>query len=332
MAGVAMLRPRLARRDALEAQQQVGGLALPDHFDKSTPWNCRKPSGAATSDEDQGAAFPLSRPAAASSNTQVELDRAPRPQNSNDVGIIERLGDFGAETRTRVNAEIPPNQMSPVFERPSNLGRSLSVFSCVAKENLRRRPLLAFIVRYAVKRCKRVSQLAKPTPNCVYLISAFHLFPTSNSTAGADFQGTDEASVEDRALKTMKRRAWLMMPLLFGCVIVPSAQAALSGSWGGPHVGLVLGKSGGQIDYDCAAGTIGPIIPRIDGTFELQDLIRPQQEGRTEWGQVRPTYRTHFTGRVRGGGMTLTGNVENGVLLGPFELRRGADPIIFRCL
>ena len=49
-------------------------------------------------------------------------------------------------------------------------------------------------------------------------------------------------------------------------------------------------------------------------------------------GQVRPTYRAHFTGRVRGGVMTLTGSAENGVLLGPFELRRGADPIIFRCL
>ncbi len=45
-----------------------------------------------------------------------------------------------------------------------------------------------------------------------------------------------------------------------------------------------------------------------------------------------PTYRTRFAGTVSGDRMMLTGRVENGVLLGPFTLRHGAEPGIFRCL
>ena len=44
-----------------------------------------------------------------------------------------------------------------------------------------------------------------------------------------------------------------------------------------------------------------------------------------------PTYRAHFRGSVRGDRIRLMGRLENGVELGPFEVRRGAEPIIFRC-
>jgi hypothetical protein len=117
-----------------------------------------------------------------------------------------------------------------------------------------------------------------------------------------------------------------------GCASLPSASVALSGSWGGTHVGLVLEESGGRLEYDCASGTIGPIAPRRDGTFEAEGSHTPAAGGPEIVGQVRPTYLTRFRGSVRGDRMTLTGTLQNGVVLGPFELRRGVEPIIFRCL
>jgi len=97
-------------------------------------------------------------------------------------------------------------------------------------------------------------------------------------------------------------------------------------------VGLVLDASGGRLEYDCASGTIGPIVPGPRGNFEAEGLHTPAAGGPDIEGQVRPTYRTRFRGNVRGNRMILRGTLQNGVVVGPFELRRGADPIIFRCL
>ena len=130
-----------------------------------------------------------------------------------------------------------------------------------------------------------------------------------------------------------------MKPIVFcatlmfaGCASLPSASVPLSGSWGGTQVGLVLEPSGGRLEYDCAGGTIDPIAPSRNGSFEVEGSHTPAARGPERVGQVTPTYRTRFRGIVRGDRMTLTGKLENGIVLGPFELRRGAEPIIFRCL
>jgi hypothetical protein len=130
----------------------------------------------------------------------------------------------------------------------------------------------------------------------------------------------------------VKRSLPLLLALLGGCATVRPAGVQVTGQWGGTHVGLALEVTGGKLDYDCAAGTIGPVIPSASGGFEAEGSHTPGWGGPEIEGQVRPTYRTRFTGTVRGDRMTLQGRVENGVLLGPFELRRGAEPTIFRCL
>ena len=125
----------------------------------------------------------------------------------------------------------------------------------------------------------------------------------------------------------------LAFPGLAACASVPSAESPLTGEWGGTHVGLRLSESGGMLDYDCAAGTIDePLRPRRDGGFEASGMHTPGWGGPERAGEVRPSYRTRYSGQVRGNRMTLQGRVENGVLLGPFSLMRGAEPIIMRCL
>jgi hypothetical protein len=120
--------------------------------------------------------------------------------------------------------------------------------------------------------------------------------------------------------------------LLAACAGVPAAGVPVTGSWGGTHVGLTLSETGGTLEYDCAGGRIGPVIPRRDGRFEAQGTHTPDWGGPARSGEVLPTYSARFTGRVRGDEMVLAGRIETGVQLGPFTLRRNVEPVIFRCL
>ena len=130
------------------------------------------------------------------------------------------------------------------------------------------------------------------------------------------------------------RGARLLAPLLAlgACASVPPPGVPLTGRWGGAHVALELGPAGGIVDYDCAAGRIAPILPRPDGTFEAHGKHTPGFGGPEREGEVRPTYEALYGGTVRGERMTLMVRVENGVVIGPLTLRRGAEPILVRCL
>jgi hypothetical protein len=130
----------------------------------------------------------------------------------------------------------------------------------------------------------------------------------------------------------MKQIGLWVVPVLASCANMPVAKAPLTGIWGGAHIGLALDPSGGRLDYDCANGTVGPILPSADGTFEAQGSHTPAAGGPDRIGQILPSYPTSFAGRVRGDRMILSGRLENGVVLGPFELRLGRDAMIFRCL
>lgn len=119
--------------------------------------------------------------------------------------------------------------------------------------------------------------------------------------------------------------------LLAACASVVPEGVPISGQWGGPHIGLTLDPSGGRIEYDCAAGTVGPVMPGPGGSFTAQGTHTPGFGGPEIQGQVRPSYPARFSGTVRGDTMTLRA-ASNGVELGPFTLRRGAKPGLLRCL
>ena len=107
----------------------------------------------------------------------------------------------------------------------------------------------------------------------------------------------------------------------------------MTGDWGGAHVGLSLTSAGGTLDYDCAAGTMtGPALMHPDGTFLAEGIHTPGHGGPAREGETSPGYRVRYSGSVRGNTMSLQGVTETGTLLGPFTLRRGVQPMIFRCL
>lgn len=118
---------------------------------------------------------------------------------------------------------------------------------------------------------------------------------------------------------------------LGGCASVPAA-GPVTGEWGGDHVGLTLQASGGSLDYDCAAGTIGPVVPDSGGRFTAAGSHTPAMGGPDRVGEVRPSYAARYSGTVRGNRMTLTGRTSNGLDLGPFVLERGRPANLLRCL
>ena len=120
--------------------------------------------------------------------------------------------------------------------------------------------------------------------------------------------------------------------LLTGCAALPAQPVPLAGDWAGPHIALHLAPGGGTLDYDCAHGTIGPVLVGAAGRFFAEGSHTPEHGGPVREGEVLPTYLARYIGTVRGDRMTLQGTIANGVQLGPFVLQRGAQPILTRCL
>lgn len=126
--------------------------------------------------------------------------------------------------------------------------------------------------------------------------------------------------------------ALLIIGLAASCA-TPTTPAPLAGTWGGRGIGLALGPDGGALEYDCAAGRIdGPLAARGGGNFSAVGSHTPGTGGPERVDRPRPSYPATYSMDVRGDRMTLRGRVANGQALGPFELRRGAEPTLMRCL
>ena len=121
---------------------------------------------------------------------------------------------------------------------------------------------------------------------------------------------------------------------LSGCTSLRLAPEPLTGSWGGAHVGLTLDAAGGQLDYDCAAGTIaGSVMVDNTGQFSVTGTHTPGIGGPARQGHVPPVFLATYQGRVRGDAMMLSISVPaRDFMIGPYQLRRGADPNLVRCL
>ena len=128
-------------------------------------------------------------------------------------------------------------------------------------------------------------------------------------------------------------RGLALLPLLAlgGCMAFDQGPMALSGDWGGPHIGVVLEGGLGAVQFDCAAGSIDqPIIS--GGPFRVPGTYRPGAEGPVRVGQIFTVKRATYSGTATKTTMTMTVTLDDGEMLGPFDLTLGAPPQITRCL
>ena len=120
---------------------------------------------------------------------------------------------------------------------------------------------------------------------------------------------------------------------LSGCAAITPPPTNLSGQWGGPHISLLLQGGLGDIEYDCASGTIDTVIyPAKDGRFTATGTHRTGQGGPIRVGQVFVSQRATYSGTVEKEKMTFAGQLEDGTTLGPFSLILGSKGELLRCL
>lgn len=111
----------------------------------------------------------------------------------------------------------------------------------------------------------------------------------------------------------------------------PNDGTPLLGAWGGEHIGLVLSETGGRVEYDCAHGGIaGPLTPSA-GYVEATGVHVPEHGGPVREGERPDSLAARYVGRVRGDRLTLR-VIVGADTLGPFELRRGAEARVLKCL
>ena len=131
-------------------------------------------------------------------------------------------------------------------------------------------------------------------------------------------------------------RAWpflIAAAALAGCSALPSGPTNVSGQWGGPHISLLLEGGLGQIEYDCASGTIDTVIfPGKDGHFTASGTHRTGQSGPIRVGQSFISHQKLYSGTIDKETMTFEGRLEDGTVLGPFSLTHGSRGELTRCL
>ena len=95
-----------------------------------------------------------------------------------------------------------------------------------------------------------------------------------------------------------------------------------------------MGEASGRLDYDCAAGTIdGPLLLDAAGRYVATGTHTPGTGGPVQVEVTPPAHPATYSGSVRGDTMTLVVDVPAiGARIGPGTLRRGAEPMLMRCL
>ena len=95
---------------------------------------------------------------------------------------------------------------------------------------------------------------------------------------------------------------------------------------------LVVTDLGADLEFDCA---VGQIEERLDseGEFDLWGSYTPGMGGPEREDDPPVPQAARYTGSLEGERLTFSIVLEeSGLVLGPFELRRGGDPLLRKCL
>ena len=109
--------------------------------------------------------------------------------------------------------------------------------------------------------------------------------------------------------------------------------AAQTTTWGGDHVRMDVTRSGAELEFDCATGTITEPLPETDGTFSLKGTFTPERGGPTRDGETSRTAAT-YSGMIKNDTMSLrivlTGQ-DNDREVGTFALMKGRAVNLMKC-
>ena len=105
------------------------------------------------------------------------------------------------------------------------------------------------------------------------------------------------------------------------------------GTWGGPHIRIIVEGHAAEVEYDCAHGTIdGPLNIDSDGKFKLSGNHVRERGGPVRLGKPQDSHPAQYTGWTDGKKMTLAVMlVKTNEEVGTFELTRGQDGRLWKC-
>ena len=134
---------------------------------------------------------------------------------------------------------------------------------------------------------------------------------------------------------------WISVSMIAAILLIDAGPCAkdLAGpiapsEWGGEHVGLTVLATGGNLEYDCATGTIDqPILAATNGNFVALGFHIRGHGGPVMQGEIPDHHPARYDGWTNGEKMTLSVTLtDTGEKLGEFTLIRGQSPHVFRCL
>jgi hypothetical protein len=98
-------------------------------------------------------------------------------------------------------------------------------------------------------------------------------------------------------------------------------------------VALQVTAEGGDLEFDCAAGTIDEPVEGEGGSFTLVGTFTLGFGGPDMEGREPDVHRAVWMGVIEGDVMTLSGRFgDEETPLGPYRLRKDAPPLLRRCL
>jgi hypothetical protein len=110
-------------------------------------------------------------------------------------------------------------------------------------------------------------------------------------------------------------------------------EGARAGMWGGEHIGLEVTAQGGQVEYDCAHGTVDQrIVPDARGRFDARGTHVREHGGPVRRDETADSHPARFVGEIRGDTMTLTvTESDTKEVVGTFTLVFGQRPRVMKC-
>jgi hypothetical protein len=121
-----------------------------------------------------------------------------------------------------------------------------------------------------------------------------------------------------------------MLNTLIGLMLM-SLAAGQAELWGGDHVKLEMTRTGAQVEFDCAHGTIeAPLKPDAKGAFRAKGTFTPERGGPVRDDAVPPKVKATYSGTIKGDAMTLKVAIE-GEDATEYTLVRGQEPNLMKC-
>ena len=110
-------------------------------------------------------------------------------------------------------------------------------------------------------------------------------------------------------------------------------DGARIGTWGGEHISLEVTARGGQVEYDCAHGTIDQkIVPDARGRFDLRGTHVREHGGPVRKDETADSHPARFNGEIKDNTMTLTvTESDTKEMVGTFTLVYGQQPHLMKC-